>query len=306
MRGSALGDRHPDPGDHPARICSTCSEHGRAFGRQVGQQERLGRVAQAAWAARAHREPPREVRATAIAAGRRLLIPAERLARRTSEADMEMGVVPPPWAHLGEPAPIAGRRSHMACLIPGWTKIRSTAGSKAARRISAIWASVNRSGSAVRVPCTQHRGRRDRFRSFVGGQRPVRHRRQPEIDVEPDLMRGVAGAHRPAARLGHIAYQETRPAVGPCARQPSRSMNAISSGCPQTAVARQPHRLPGRTVDRQCRAAGETTFGVAADDGGPSQPARAWRRHRTAPWPAAPRPPPRARCSKGADCQRSS
>src|SRR5258706_3922531 len=41
----------------------------------------------------------------------------------------------------------------------------------------------------------------------------ARHRREPDVGIEPDLMTRVAGQHRAAARLGHIADQEARPAV---------------------------------------------------------------------------------------------
>ena len=35
----------------------------------------------------------------------------------------------------------------------------------------------------------------------------VRHRRQPNIGIEADLMAGVTGDYRPAARLRHVADQ---------------------------------------------------------------------------------------------------
>ena len=61
------------------------------------------------------------------------------------------------------------------------------------------------------------------------------------------------------------------------------------------AVARQPHHLPGRAVDRQRHAAGETAAGVVADR------ARRQRRGlrpcgRTGPWPAS---SDRPACSSG-------
>jgi len=42
-------------------------------------------------------------------------------------------------------------------------------------------------------------------------QAAVGHRRQPDVCIEPNLMRGVAGQHRPTARLPDIADQEPRP-----------------------------------------------------------------------------------------------
>src|SRR5262245_58851877 len=41
----------------------------------------------------------------------------------------------------------------------------------------------------------------------------VWHRREPGIVVEPELMAGLAGAHRSAPRLRHVADEQPRPAV---------------------------------------------------------------------------------------------
>ena len=88
------------------------------------------------------------------------------------------------------------------------------------------------------------------------------------IDVEPDLMRGVAGAHRTAAWLGHVADQQPgQPSACAASAKPLDEGDQLRVA--PVTVARQPHRLPGRTVDRQGRAAGETALGIAADDGGP-------------------------------------
>ena len=65
---------------------------------------------------------------------------------------MKVGVMPIPGPDAMQPSRSGPARSHMASLIPGWTKMRATAGSNAARLISAIWASVSRVGSIVRVP----------------------------------------------------------------------------------------------------------------------------------------------------------
>jgi hypothetical protein len=40
----------------------------------------------------------------------------------------------------------------------------------------------------------------------------VWRRRKPNIDIEADLMAGVVGEHRAAARLRHVANQKTIPA----------------------------------------------------------------------------------------------
>jgi hypothetical protein len=38
--------------------------------------------------------------------------------------------------------------------------------------------------------------------------------REPDVSVETDLMAGMAGAHGAAARLRHVADQQTTPAGG--------------------------------------------------------------------------------------------
>ena len=40
----------------------------------------------------------------------------------------------------------------------------------------------------------------------------VGHGREPDVGVEADLMAGMAGEHRAAARLRHVADQEPAPA----------------------------------------------------------------------------------------------
>jgi len=37
----------------------------------------------------------------------------------------------------------------------------------------------------------------------------VRHRRQPDVGIEPDLVAGMAGEHRTATRLRHVADQDS-------------------------------------------------------------------------------------------------
>ncbi len=100
--------------------------------------------------------------------------------------------------------------------------------------------------------------------ALLPGQLAVRHRREPDVGVEPDLMAPVAGHHRSAARLRHVADQQARPAdrrhLG---GEPFEERDQVRMA--PVAVARQPHHLPGRPVDRQRHAAGETAVGVVAD-----------------------------------------
>ena len=100
-------------------------------------------------------------------------------------------------------------------------------------------------------PVAAHHHDRRHFLALVARQPPVRHRRQPDVGVEPDLMAGMSGEHRAAARLRHVADQQSRPAgvllrlVG----QPLQQRDQV--GMRPVAVARQPHHLPGLAVDRQ-------------------------------------------------------
>ena len=77
----------------------------------------------------------------------------------------------------------------------------------------------------------------------------VGHRREPDIGVEPDLMAGMAGDHRTAAGLRHVADEETRPAVE-AARVARETLKKVEQArMSPIAVAREPHHLPVRTAD---------------------------------------------------------
>ena len=78
-------------------------------------------------------------------------------------------------------------------------------------------------------------------------------------------MAGMAGEHRPAARLRHVADQDAVPArlVVRLCRQPLHQRDEV--GMPPIAVARQPHHLPGVAIDRQAFGARDAAMGVEAD-----------------------------------------
>ena len=120
--------------------------------------------------------------------------------------------------------------------------------------------------------------------ALLAGQLAVRHRRQPDVGVETDLMAPVAGDHRAAARLRHVADQQAGPADR--RRFVGEAFEELDQlGMAPVAVARQPHHLPGRPVDRQRLAAGEAAVGVVADRARlHRRPARSCGR--TIPWPA--------------------
>ncbi len=110
----------------------------------------------------------------------------------------------------------------------------------------------------------QHR-HRGHILSLLRGQDAVRHGGEPDIGVEPDLMAGMAGQHRTAARLRHVSDKETRPAVerAGVARQPLQIIEELR-GAP-IAVAREPHHLPVGAVDGKRDGTGEAALGVGAD-----------------------------------------
>ena len=100
--------------------------------------------------------------------------------------------------------------------------------------------------------------------ALAGGKSPVGHRGEPDIGVEPDLMRGVAGQHRAAARLPHIADQQSRPpdrrgGGGKALQKPDQ--HRIAPG----PVARRPHHLPVGAIGRQFSAAGKAALTVGTD-----------------------------------------
>ena len=142
--------------------------------------------------------------------------------------------------------------------------MRCTLGSCAAARITPRWVGVQTCGIDVE-PVGAHHHDRGHFLALVARQSPVRHRRQPDVGVEPDLMAGVAGQHRAAARLRHVADQDSRPAgvLARLGRQPRHQRDQVRM--PPIAVARQPHHLPALAIDRQRFGAGDAALGIEAD-----------------------------------------
>ena len=104
---------------------------------------------------------------------------------------------------------LGGVAAHIASLAGGVMKMRSTAGSRAAARNSAACDGVQLPftcfWSAERTLFADRPSRCARVRLRLGG------RQQPDVDVEPGLMRGMP-PDRPAARLADIADIEAPPA----------------------------------------------------------------------------------------------
>ena len=131
----------------------------------------------------------------------------------------------------------------------------------------------------------QHR-HRGHVLALLRGEDAVGHGREPDIGVEPHLMAGMAGQHRPAAGLRHVADKQPRPAVER-ARVAGEALEKIEElrGAP-IAVTRKPHDLPVGAVDGERDTAGKTAFGVGADRAR-GEGSRASSLRRTARAPAA-------------------
>ena len=101
--------------------------------------------------------------------------------------------------------------------------------------------------------------------ALLARQQMIRHRRQPDVSVEPDLVAGVAGEGGPAARLADVSDENAGPAgiLVRMHRQPLEKRDRL--GMAPIAVARQPHHLPGVAIHRHLRGTGDAALGVLAD-----------------------------------------
>ncbi len=101
--------------------------------------------------------------------------------------------------------------------------------------------------------------------ALVIAERLLRHRREPDIDIEADLVAGMAGQRRTAARLAHVANEQSRPAIQPLGVAGEPLGEAHQLWRAPVAVAREAHRLPVGTVHRQRHRAGEAALGIGTD-----------------------------------------
>ena len=162
--------------------------------------------------------------------------------------------------------------------------MRSTAGSSAATRISSVCACVQTFGIDVEPVVSHRHGGRHEFALFAR-KLAIGHRREPDVGIEPDLMAGVAGQHRAAARLRHVADQKAVPSdlLG-LVRQSLEKCDQLRMA--PIAIARQPHDLPGRAVDRQ-RDGARKAAAANRSRSNAASPGRAWSCARTIPAPAS-------------------
>ena len=68
--------------------------------------------------------------------------------------------------------------------------------------------------------------------ALCGREDMIRHRDEPDVGIEADLVAGVAGRHRPAARLRHVADQDPGPArvLVRLGRQPLHQRDHVGVG----------------------------------------------------------------------------
>jgi hypothetical protein len=110
----------------------------------------------------------------------------------------------------------------------------------------------------------------------------------PDIDVEARLVADMAGQHRAAARLAHVAHVKTVPRGGG-GDLPAEARDVVDKlRVPPVAVAAEAHRLPCRSGFGQGLGPRDAAVGIEADHlgliGGTARLAR-----RRTPAPACPR-----------------
>src|SRR5215470_6245446 len=154
-------------------------------------------------------EPPIELLAAAVARRRRRLVAARRLPRGTGEADMEVVVVPPPRPDLSQPAAV---RTRLMAQLPLDRRVNKNARHLRLARECFEQATVLRGPRLVDLISVGSGdiGRRHVL-ALADAEPSARHWGEPDVGVEADLMRAVPGQHRPAARLGDVADEETGP-----------------------------------------------------------------------------------------------
>ncbi len=89
------------------------------------------------------------------------------------------------------------------------------------------------------------------------------HRREPDVGIEADLMRGVTREHGAATRLRNIPDEKAAPAI--LRGFPRQALNqGDEDRVPPATIAREAHGLPVRPVTRDGDTAGKTPFRIEA------------------------------------------
>src|SRR4051794_2985350 len=155
-------------------------------------------------------EPVIEILAAAFGVSRGVLRLALRAARLASDAHVEMIIVPPPRAHLVQEATIiAGLTTERLLdrrIDEDALHFRVLGGGLDHREV----APRPDFGIDILFVLRHHVGCRHLL-ALLPREWRLRHRREPDVGVEADLMTGVAGEHWPATRLRHVADQQARP-----------------------------------------------------------------------------------------------
>ena len=162
-------------------------------------------------------EPVSEIaRAAAFAARLRRLALAFAAARRASHADVKVIVMAPPRPDLRKPAAVALGLTTQ-CLLDGGVD-EDALHARFLRGVANDRNMTRRKDLGIDVePIVAHHHHRRHFLAILARQHMVRHRRQPDVGIEPDLMAGMAAQRRAAARLRRCRRPVCRASRHPCA-----------------------------------------------------------------------------------------
>src|SRR5262245_514219 len=145
-------------------------------------------------------EPEVELAIAAVAWKRRGWRLAFRTVGRTGDLNMKMLGVAIPWTHLVKPGAISSSRAAQRLLDRGIDQdaddhriLRSRSDERGMSGGPDLRINI------AQIVCGHVDGRAEL--ALLAALHMVWHRRKPDIDIEPDLMAGVLGKHRPAARL---------------------------------------------------------------------------------------------------------
>ena len=127
------------------------------------------------------------------------------------KADMKMILVVPPWADFCEPIMMCARLAAQ-CLLD--RRIHEDAGNHTVlcRRSDDFGVRMGPHLGINIATIRRHHALRQIELAFLLGKLMVGRWCEPDVHIEPDLMAGMAGEHRPTARLGHVAHEDAAPA----------------------------------------------------------------------------------------------